>query len=166
MTWETIHDYLRKVEKAANAHRGNLVLLREVAHVGPIVITQNNWQWGYLKPDEGYGSRLQLYKVKDAAKGATVTSWGLYQFPSCCALCVSTLANVVPEFRNSGINKLSNQLRQKIAAHEGYAALICTDVMDNTPERRTLVSEDFVDIFQVHNPRTGNEVMISVKRLL
>ena len=160
MTWETIEDYLLKVARAAALENGSLALVRQ-EHV----ITKDNWQWGYLKPDEGYSSKINLYVIKHIPTGRTVTSFGLHQFPSYCALCASTQAFVEPVFRRKGINKLSNEFRQKIAAKEGYAALVCTDVLTNEAERRTLMNQGFVDLFQVHNHRTGNDVVMSVKRL-
>lgn len=77
-----------------------------------------------------------------------------------------TQAFVYPEFRRKGVNILTNRLRQEIARNEGYAALVCTDVLDNTAQRKTLEANGFKDIFMVDNKRTGNRVAISVKELL
>ena len=163
--YESVLNYLRQVERAAKLQSGCCVLLRDVRGHDPVVITRDNWLHDYLKPDEGFSSAINLYKVKNAGTDDLLTTFGLFQFPNCCALCVSTQAYVSPKFRRLGINKLSNAFRQEIAASEGYAALVCTDILTNEAERRTLVSQGWNDIFQVHNKRTGNDVILSVKRL-
>lgn len=163
MTWETIDNYLRKVAKACKTERANLVLVRR--NNEPVVVSQENWNHGYLKPDYGYGARLHYYEVRNAAKDELIASWGLYEFPSCCAFCVSTQALVVEKFRKRGINKLSNEFRQELARAEGYSALVCTDDIANIAERRTLQANGFLDVYQILNKRTDHYVAISVKPL-
>jgi hypothetical protein len=86
-------------------------------------------------------------------------------FPGCCAFAISTGAYVEAEYRRKGVNRLSNQFRQSIARQAGYTALICTDKLDNTPERKTLEAEGWKDIYSVTNSRTNNLVAISIKEL-
>jgi|SRR3990167_4200032 len=166
MTWETIDRYLKQVSAATSINRANLVLIRygQDGKAG-IVITAENCDSGYLKPDAGYSSKINLYQVQNAVTGTVIARWGLYEFPSCCAFCVSTQAFVDPSYRHKGVNKLSNTLRQDIARDLDYAALICTDIKTNTPERETLKANGFTDIYEIRNKRTRNDVVISVKAL-
>jgi hypothetical protein len=164
MKWEAVEQFLTNVAKALNCRRGDLLFLRETSN-GWINITKENADWGYLKPDMGFGAHLNRYKVMHAGWNRDITSWGLYEFPSCCAFCVSTGAFVEPISRRKGINTLSNRFRQDLAKEAGYSALICTDILTNVGERRTLEVNEFKDIYQIRNARTGNEVVISVKEL-
>lgn len=128
-------------------------------------ITDVDKDIAYLKPDAGYGSRLHTYYVKTSPGDETVTTFALYEFPSCCAFCVSTRVIVEPKFRSKGVNNVANKLRQAIARECGYSALLCTDVESNRPERHTLITNEFQDIYRIRNKRTTNTVIISVKEL-
>ena len=162
--WSIIDKYLIDVAEAINVERSHLILARS-CNDGDCEITEENCFHGYLKPDYGYGSRLARYLVRNTVTTTEVTSWGLYEFPSCCAFCVSTQAYVSPIFQNKGVNKLSNTFRQHLAKMADYSALICTDVDHNVAERRTLKTNGFKDIYSIRNLRTGNLVHISVKEL-
>ena len=160
-----IKEYLTALAKLINVPVDKLKLVRRV--------TDNNCKVSflevkeddeYIKPDGGFGSKLRPYEVHDG-NGTIVTSFGLYEFPSCCALVVSTRARVDPRYQGKKVNILTNKLRQDIGAAMGYSAIVCTDVNDNISERKTLVKCDWKDIFQVKNKRTGNLVNISVKEL-
>lgn len=158
-------NYLDDVSKCIGNQQ--VFLFREVSSLGGSdeVCIANSMDLEYLKPDIGYGAKLQKYFVR-RYDGQLITSFGLYEFPSCCAFCVSTMAYVEPEFRGKGINKIANKLRQAIAKHFEYSALLCTDVSDNAPERATLIGNGFEDIYTIKNKHTGNTVLISVKNLL
>lgn len=94
-----------------------------------------------------------------------ITRFSLVEFPGCCAILVSTGAKVNPDYRNRGINRLTNEFRQDIAKFCGYSALICTDVAQNYPQRRVLAHNSFKDIYSLKNSRTGNLVHVSIKEL-
>ena len=160
-----IKPYLTALSKLIGVPVDKLKLVREVTDVQwkksyPEVKEDDE----YFKPDMGYGARLRPYQVRDG-NDTIVTSFGLYEFPSCCAFVVSTQAFVDPRYRGKKVNKLTNKLRQNIASALGYTAIICTDVDDNVAERATLAAEGWKDIYQVRNKRTGNLVNISVKEL-
>lgn len=108
---------------------------------------------------------IPYYYIR-TAQGVGVAAFKLLQFPGCCAFCISTGANVYNPYRNRGINKIANELRQAIASYAGYGAVICTDINTNVYARKTLQRNQFTDIYQLRNPRTGNLVNISVKSLI
>ena len=166
MEFAIVDKYLEDLSKCVGEARRYLRLYRQ-GDKGPIEITPQQAEQGYLKPDEGYGTKLNMYYVLDINPHRTqmITSWALYQFPSCCAFCVSTQAFVNEKLRSKGINTLSNTFRQELAKDAGYTALICTDIATNYGERITLQRCGFQDIFSVVNKRTKNEVYISVKVL-
>jgi hypothetical protein len=118
----------------------------------------------YCKPNIGYGARLDPF-ILMTGKMEKVHTFSLYEFPSCCAFCVSTRAFTYDGFRNIGVNNLANQLRIFIAKECGYTALLCTDVLSNVAQRKTLQKNGWEDILQINNKRTGNDVAISIKRL-
>jgi hypothetical protein len=155
-----MQEYLDRITKIL---RQPVYLYRECADGKLKLITSDPRDFGYLKPSQGFGAKLEYYLIKK--EDVTVTRFGLYEFPSCCAFCVSTQVSVTLSYRNRGINKIGNELRQWIARECGYAALFCTDVDTNIPERKTLIANGWKDIFQAKNHRTGNIVNISVKML-
>lgn len=156
--WNHIDTFLAKIAAQLNYQREDVRLFRDKHLVTP------NHADEYLKPDVGFGCKLNKYSVRYQGDDL-ITSWGLYEFPSCCAFCVSTQAYVAPKFRGNGINTLASSLRQSIAANAGYSAIICTDVESNQAERHTLKTAGFSDIYTIDNKRTGNTVIISVKKL-
>jgi hypothetical protein len=114
---------------------------------------------GFSKGDaSGYSHQI-------IGDGKYITSWIMHQFPGCCAFCISTGVYVAGYYRNKGVNKIANRLRQALAKADGYTALFCTDVDDNLPERRTLLANGWQDIFVVTNKRTGNRVNLSIRML-
>lgn len=158
-----IKEYLEDISKLIGAPVSELTLERDMGYPNkPVVITDKNLP-NYTKPDAGFSSRLLAFNLR--YRGLTVTSFGLYEFPSCCAFCVSTQAHVEGRYRKAGVNTRSNQLRQDIARYHGYSAIICTDVNHNVAERKTLAKNQWTDIYQILNKRTGNIVNISVKKL-
>lgn len=89
----------------------------------------------------------------------------LSQLVWCCGICVSTGAYVYEEYRNKGLGSLLNELRQHIATELGYGLLLCTDKLSNTAQRKVLAKNNWQDVYTFTNPRTGNELVISVKEL-
>lgn len=94
-----------------------------------------------------------------------ITAFQLVKFPGCCAFIISTGTYVMKEFQGKGVNNLTNLLRQEIARYHNFTSIICTDVDDNVPERKTLARNGWKDIYQVTNKRTGHKVNITVKEL-
>lgn len=156
MSNQSLATYLERLAVITGIPASELGLYR-----GDILI-DNLWG-GETKPDEGYSSPLEYYYLRQGRQW--IASFGLYQFPSCCAFCVSTAASVVERHRRKGVNTLLNQLRQEIARLHGYTAIICTDVAGNIGERRTLAKEGWSDLYSVVNKRTKNQVIISIKEL-
>jgi hypothetical protein len=154
-----VQEFLDRIGKLVYA---KVHLYRQLSDGSLMRVNDSNLE--YIKPDIGYGSVLQPYLIKRG--DTTITSFCLYEFPSCCAFCVSTQVEVTPPHRRLGINKIGNQLRQWIAKEMRYSALICTDVDANIAERKTLIGNGFQDVFKIKNQRTGNIVNISVKPLV
>jgi hypothetical protein len=160
----TLVPYMAAIANKIGADSADVRLFRKVDNKELSAFSFND---AYIKPDAGYGSKLSPYIITvDTNEGRIIVAkFSLYEFPSCCAFCVSTGAYTEPAFRNKGVNKIANKLRQRIAKEYGYAALICTDVESNVAERKTLIRNGFKDIYRTINGRTGNVVVISVKHL-
>lgn len=121
------------------------------------------------------GLHLHLNTVKkynDFKSSHDINSWirlisefTLIQMPGCCGMCISTNVKVSERYRNKGLNNILNQMRIDIAKESGYGILICTDIISNTPERATLSRNHWKDIYNFNNPRTKNQIAISIKEL-
>ena len=97
--------------------------------------------------------------------GYYIAWFRLRQLPGCCAFCLSTGAHVDHQFQRKGVNKIAMRLREHIAEWAGYSAIICTDIESNHAQRKSLAANGWQDIFSVVNKRTGNNVIVSVKKL-
>jgi len=104
------------------------------------------------------------YAVKHP-QGHYVTWFNLQQLPGCCAFCLSHGVRVATECQLRGVNTIAMRMRERIAEWAGYSAIICTDVEKNVAQRKTLARNGWKDIYDVVNARTGNNVIVSVKRL-
>lgn len=94
-----------------------------------------------------------------------ISSFKLIQMIGCCGICVSTAVLVYPEYRNKGINTILNNFRIDIAKELEYGILLCTDVAHNTAEVKTLDKNGWKHIYNFKNPRTSNNINISIKEL-
>lgn len=123
------------------------------------------------KPVYLHISRLTYYLTTSpdhqrfALDNVIVASFTLEKFPGCCGIYVSTGAMVWYEYRRKGIGTILNKMRIDIARAEGYGCLICTDIVDNKPQQKILAKNGWSQIHQFMNPRTGNNVHISVINL-
>lgn len=106
-----------------------------------------------------------LGKFRIKADGRIVSTFELYQMPHCCGICVSTASNVITPFQKLGIATYLNQFRQDVARIMGYTIIFCTDCEKNTAQKKVLAKNEWMDIYQFKNKRTGNLLNISVKHL-
>lgn len=95
----------------------------------------------------------------------TIASFSLASMVNCCGICVSTEARVVEAWQRKGLGTLLNAIRIDWARVLGYGLLLCTDIASNTPQRRVLAKNGWQDIHTFRNPRTGNDVVLSVINL-
>lgn len=109
-----------------------------------------------------YDQKLDVGKYELKFGTTTVASFQLYPMINCCGICVSTQAEVAPEYRGRGLGTLLNSLRIDIARYLGYGLLLCTDVDSNEYQRRILKKNGWKDIHTFLNPRTKNKIHISV----
>lgn len=112
-----------------------------------------------------YSEKLStgVYSLKFNKK--VIATFELHPMINCCGICVSTKAFVYPKFRNKGLGRLLNSIRIDIARKEGYSLLLCTDIEDNTNQRKILKANGWRDLTSFVNRRTGNKVYISVINL-
>jgi GNAT superfamily N-acetyltransferase len=127
-------------------------------------IIGKDWKLVYEEDkDSGkYGGHMYALIDKDKKP---VSHFFLCQLPGCCGICVSFYAYVMPPFRKKGLGVLFNDLQGHIATQRGYGLLISTDVKSNIPQRKILAKNGWKDIYGFVNPRTNNEVAISIKEL-
>jgi hypothetical protein len=151
---------LTKIEMAAGLNEPLQFLRRNLnGHFDPI-----RADLVHVYPDKmGFGESHPFY-IRTSG-GIFVSSWKLVELPGCCGVCVSTEVWIAPNYRGKGINHLCLQLRELIAVYSGYTVLLCTDMITNTAERKTLERAKFKDIYEFTNKRTNNRVAISIKNL-
>lgn len=94
-----------------------------------------------------------------------IASFKLYRMPHCCGILVSCDSYVYPAFQFRGLGTLLNNLRQDIGKYLGYSLILCTDKENNYSQRTVLKKNEWKDIFDFHNRKSGNKVVISVKEL-
>lgn len=94
-----------------------------------------------------------------------IAKFKLLQMPGCCGICISTGVATYNDFKKLGINKLLNKFRIDIAKECGYTILMCTDLENNIPERKTLEANGWKDILSFTNFRTGNKLKLTIKEL-
>ncbi len=118
----------------------------------------------YYKP---HGGTPQSYSVRIIIddKQHYISTFKLYEMPHCCAIMISCNVDVKEKYRNKGIGTILNKFRQEIGLLLGYSLLLCTDIEQNTHQRRLLKNNGWKDIYNVLNKRTGNNVFISVINL-
>lgn len=170
----TIDSYLTKA----------FALVAEIGRVAEVnaslyIYVPENMQWTpvtsltlsqYATRPYGFTTQGKSFAVA-AAEQATmelksvITTFKLYYFPGCCALCISSSANVYSNFRRKGINKLGLQLRQALAGAYNYKALVCTDIAQNEASIRTIEGANFTKFYSLQNKRTQNKVNLYIKEL-
>lgn len=105
-------------------------------------------------------SEQGLFVIIDLDNNSAISEFRLVQLPGCCGICISTGAFVNSEYQNKGIGKLLNSYRILQAKEWGYGALMCTDIVTNEYQNRILVKNNWLNLAQFNNPRTGNDVNI------
>lgn len=119
----------------------------------------------YVKSMITEPTTFRLY-VKGSSKKYSyqaLSSFCLQQLPGCCGICLSFNSFVIKAVRGKGVATRLNQLRYDFAKHLGYGSLMCTDVETNLPQKKLLKKNGWKDVHTFDNPRTGNQVAISVK---
>lgn len=86
----------------------------------------------------------------------------LCQLRGCCGICISSGEYVSSPYRKRGVGTVLGKLRKEIARCRGYTVLLCTDVVDNLPQRKILNHHEWLNVFRFRNKRTHNLVDISV----
>lgn len=105
------------------------------------------------------------FRVLDKYENLTISYFTLIELPGCCGICISTGTQVYNKYRNKGVNTLLNNFRIDVAKQLGYDLLLCTDVSNNTHQLKTLDKNNWEHIYNFNNPRTGNNLNISIKNL-
>jgi GNAT superfamily N-acetyltransferase len=131
------------------------------------VLGKGAWELTNTTHDCLYSEKLESgkYELRHDGEDKPVASFQLHPMINCCGICVSTQAFVMDAYRNQGLNTLLNSLRIDMARHLGYSLLLCTDVVNNSPQRRVLKKNGWRDIYKFVNRRTSNTVAISVINL-
>lgn len=114
-------------------------------------------------PSPYYGDKPDLPYNWNVHVGPNwVAGFSLSPLPGCCGVVISHGAGVDPRYQGKGVGTLMNAMRVDIARLYGYGTMLCTDLVTNTPQRRILARNGWKDVHTFTNPRTDNELAISV----
>jgi hypothetical protein len=111
---------------------------------------------------------MYVLKIAIAGHWIVAAKWELWQMKNCCAIQISTKAEVAPHLRGRGIGRLCNMIRIESARRNGYTRLMCTAVtsgMENMPQTKILLNNGWRRIDSFVNPRTDNTVGVFVYNL-
>lgn len=150
------------------SHSNKQLIVDKIQREISAILKTEQWELLDIQKKCNYSEKLDVGKYclrLSGAKPTIVATFELHPMVNCCGICVSTSASVQPDYRKRGLGTLLNRLRMDIARHNGYSLLLCTDVMDNTPQRRVLERNGWKDIYRFVNRRTGNPLYISVINL-
>ena len=115
-------------------------------------------------PAESYMSKTQEEGVYALQIGAGYAAgFTLVCMPGCCGILISTGCFVNPGYQRRGLGTLLNNMRKQMAWEMGYTLLMCTDVVDNTPQQKIL--SDWTKITSFDNRRTGNHILMHEYKL-
>lgn len=123
-------------------------------------VNVNFYNLNYIKND----NKGLEFKVLDN-NNEIISTFKLIQMIGCCGICVSTNVFVISKYRNKGVNIILNNFRIAVAEYLDYGLLLCTDVSNNIAEVKTLDKNGWEHIYNFRNPRTGNNINISIKKL-
>lgn len=94
-----------------------------------------------------------------------IANFYLQQLPGCCGVCISHSNYISPHYRNKGLGRLLNRMRQQIAWDSGYTIMLCTDRKANVPQQKILKKTGWEEVSAFKNRRTQNDVGVHVKKL-
>lgn len=124
-----------------------------------------NWTLTHTETASPYTEKLWTGSYVLELLGHKVACFTLVPMINCCGICVSTSAEVWPNWRGQGIGTLLNSFRIDLARFLGYGVLLCTDIEKNTAQRKILQANGWKDVHKFVNPRTKNTIFISVVNL-
>jgi len=113
-------------------------------------------------------ARIESYMCKVNEEGKWVVTIGttpaatftLVCMPGCCGIAISTACTVATPFRGKGLGTLLNRMRMQMAYELGYSVMLCTDVMNNTPQQLILRKNKWMRLLQFDNRRTYNSISL------
>lgn len=135
------------------------IIGEDIFIVGSYKLEIGELDLSYIKDEQG------LFMLIKTRTDKNISTFRLLQMPGCCGICISTQNFIFDEFRGRCLNNIFNKFRMNVARHLGYTILLCTDLHDNEPQKKTLVKNGWKDIYSFVNNRTGNLLNISVVQL-
>lgn len=120
------------------------------------------------QPELDFNPReLSFFSITNGDRSKTVAHFKVSAFPGCCAYAISTGVVVGHAYRRNGINKIALRIRELIARHTGYTALIATTTTHafHAGSLRTLRGAGYKELTETVNRRTGNRVILFIKEL-
>lgn len=126
------------------------------------VLGEGNWEMEYQSfPDMG-PSYLGRWTLRTGNRH--VAEFTLNSMPGTWEVVISSGAYVNYDYRGKGFGTALNLIRQYMARKMGYKVMMCTDNLDNEPQRKILAKTGWQDIY-TFDGNVGGQVAISVVKL-
>lgn len=145
----------------------SVAVTRKIKETLDEILGEGNWKFWNETMKCDYSEKLAVgaYQLKVSEPNVIAATFKLYPMINCCGICVSTEAEVRPDFQHKGLGRALNSLRIDIARALGYGLLLCTDDVANEYQRKILKQNGWKDVHEFINPRTGHRVAVSVINL-
>lgn len=150
--------FVDQVTKELNAYFG-------ISGMVANLLRRTSWELKASSSGQSFTHGIELGNYVLYVKGVAAAHFTLASFPGCCGICISTEANVYGAHRRKGLGTLLNKIRIDWARALGYGILMCTDISKNEYQRKILAKNGWTDIHDFVNPRTSNQVIVSVINL-
>lgn len=99
------------------------------------------------------------------ADGRRVAEFSMDSLFGCSGLCVFYHSQIATRHRGKGLGKLLHTMRLDAVRRAGFGMVQCTTRADNAAQIRILEQNGWNRSAEFCNPRTGNNVLVWLKRL-
>ena len=93
---------------------------------------------------------------KNEPKRIWLGKFSLNQLDGCCGICVLFNMMINPEYRSQKLGQYLMNVQKSIAVEKDFSIMICTDVINNEPQKAILKKHGYIPQFKFINRKTKN----------
>lgn len=149
--WDATNNILLK-------YKPEIIKLTKLDDINPILSTEVRFYGSIYYAGLGYWKFLDKYND-------LCIQFNISAFPGCCGIAILHNMHIELKLQRKGLATLFNNFAIDIATAAGFGVLICTDVANHIPVEKILAKNNWNEITTFKNPRTANEVRISMIEL-
>lgn len=101
----------------------------------------------------------------DRGHTGQAASFSFQTMPGCNAVVLSVHSYVTIRFRGKGLGTLLNAFRIELARSYGYSLILCTNELNNVPQRRILYRNNWEDYIKFPAKEENKNLVLSGVRL-